>query len=64
MTDFRYSRTKKFIKEERVNGRTTQNRRNRRFKSMLHRDLLAMREVWKMLKNGAIRSIGEIGRQY
>ena len=64
MRDFRYSRTNNFRRGGGVDRRTTQYRRRKRFKSTFHRDLFAMREVWKMLKNGAIRSLGEIGRQY
>ena len=30
----------------------------------LRKDLLAMQQVWGMLKKGAITWIGEIGRQY
>ncbi len=32
--------------------------------SALRKDLLAMQQVWEMLKKGAITWIGEIGRQY
>ena len=32
--------------------------------SALRKDLLAMQQVWKMLKKGTITWIGEIGRQY
>ena len=39
-------------------------RRSKQFKSLFHRDLAAMNQVWKMLKQGAIRAFGEIGRQY
>ena len=38
--------------------------RSNNFKSPFERDLYAMNEVWKMLKNGATRWLGEIGRQY
>ena len=64
MRDFRYSGTNNFRRGEAVGRRNTQYRGRRRFKSTFHRDLFAMREVWKMLKSGAIRSLGEIGRQY
>ena len=38
--------------------------RGARFKSELDRDFAAMKRVWQMLRYGAIRMIGEIGRQY
>tara|TARA_Y100001968_G_C19021776_1_gene555477 strand:- start:357 stop:542 length:186 start_codon:yes stop_codon:yes gene_type:complete len=39
-------------------------RRKGRFNSSFERDLFAMAEVWRLLKEGTIRAIGEIGRQY
>ena len=39
-------------------------RRSKQFKSLFHRDLAAMQQVWAMLKQGTIRAFGEIGRQY
>ncbi len=33
-------------------------------KSPFEKDLLAMQEVWKMLKTGVIRWFGEVGRRY
>ena len=38
--------------------------RAEQFKSLFHRDLAAMNQVWAMLKQGTIRAFGEIGRQY
>ena len=35
-----------------------------RFKSELDRDFAAMKRVWQMLRYGAVRMIGEVGRQY
>ncbi len=64
MRNSRYSRTNNFRRGEGVDRRNTQYRGRKRFKSSFHRDLFAMKEVWEMLKSGAIRSIGEIGRQY
>ena len=32
--------------------------------SELDRDFAAMKRVWQMLRYGAIRMIGEVGRQY
>ncbi|KGG25424.1 MULTISPECIES: hypothetical protein [unclassified Prochlorococcus] len=36
----------------------------RRFNSDFERDLAAMNRVWRMLQQGTIRWLGEIGRQY
>ena len=35
-----------------------------RFASELDRDFAAMKRVWQMVRAGAIRMVGEIGRQY
>jgi len=35
-----------------------------RFASDLDRDIAAMKRVWQMIRAGAIRMVGEIGRQY
>jgi hypothetical protein len=35
-----------------------------RWRRELDADLLAMGRVWQMLRNGAVRMLGEIGRQY
>ena len=45
------------------NGRSSHHR-DSRLKSELDRDFAAMKRVWQMLRYGAIRMIGEIGRQY
>jgi hypothetical protein len=37
---------------------------NSRFPSELDRDIAAMKRVWQMVRAGAIRMVGEIGRQY
>lgn len=43
----------------------TQQRMNRdRFQSELDRDFAAMKRVWQMLRHGAVRMLGEVGRQY
>ena len=34
------------------------------FKTLFNRDLSAMNQVWRMIKEGTIRAFGEIGRQY
>ena len=64
MRNFRSSGTNNFRRGKGVDRRNTQYRGRKRFNSTLHRDLFAMKEVWEMLKSGAIRSLGEIGRQY
>ena len=43
--------------------------RNRRYdrsrvESELDRDIAAMKRVWQMIRAGAVRMVGEIGRQY
>ena len=35
-----------------------------RFASDLDRDIAAMKRVCQMVRNGAIRMVGEVGRQY
>ena len=35
-----------------------------RFPSELDRDIAAMKRVWQMIRAGAVRMVGEIGRQY
>ena len=42
----------------------TKFREGKRFSSVLERDFAAMASVWKMLRRGAVRAFGEIGRQY
>ena len=34
------------------------------FNNGLDRDIAAMRRVWKMLREGSVRWLGEVGRQY
>ncbi len=35
-----------------------------RFQSELDRDFAAMKRVWQMIRAGAVRMVGEVGRQY
>ena len=35
-----------------------------RVESELDRDFAAMKRVWQMIRAGAVRMVGEIGRQY
>jgi len=45
-------------------NRVEPGRGRRRFDSDLDRDLAAMKRVWQMIRAGAVRMVGEIGRQY
>ena len=38
--------------------------REPRFQSELDRDFAAMKRVWQMIRQGAVRMVGEVGRQY
>ncbi|MAR07129.1 MAG: hypothetical protein CL862_08525 [Cyanobium sp. NAT70] len=44
--------------------RRQQRTREPRFRSDLDRDFAAMKRVWQMIRTGAVRMIGEVGRQY
>jgi len=46
--------------ERRPEGRT----RHNDWQSELDADFAAMSKVWQMLRHGAVRMLGEIGRQY
>ena len=67
---FQSDNTVQSYRSERVRGqRPFDSRRrsgdgNTRFKSELDRDFAAMKRVWQMLRYGAVRMIGEVGRQY
>ena len=39
-------------------------KKKKHFNSILERDIFAMKQVLQILKQGTIRWIGEIGRQY
>ena len=39
-------------------------RQTNNFNNGLDRDIAAMRKVWKMLREGSVRWLGEVGRQY
>ena len=47
-----------------ADDRCSSSSRDARFQSELDRDFAAMKRVWQMLRYGAIRMIGEVGRQY
>ncbi len=61
-----YLSQEKLITERcpRIASRQIVNRKRVEAKSPFEKDLLAMQEVWKMLKAGAIRWFGEVGRRY
>ena len=44
--------------------RTRYRRDESRFDSDLDRDFAAMKRVWQMIRAGAVRMVGEVGRQY
>ncbi len=48
----------------RIANRQVDIRKRVEAKSPFEKDLLAMQEVWQMLKTGAIRWFGEVGRRY
>ena len=57
-------------RSERVRGQRPYDSRRRsgdgntQFRSELDQDFAAMKRVWQMLRYGAVRMIGEVGRQY
>ena len=67
---FQRDTTVQSYRSERVRGQRPYDSRRRsgdgntRFKSELDRDFAAMKRVWQMLRYGAVRMIGEVGRQY
>ena len=52
--------------EQRPSGGDSRNSRHdrSRVESELDRDFAAMKRVWQMIRTGAVRMVGEIGRQY
>ena len=67
---FRFMRLKshkshmKFEQQTISNYRRNKIRYSKTNKDALARDLLAMKEVWEMLKEGTVKWFGEVGRQY
>ena len=49
---------------ERYRPENHQRLNRERFQSELDRDFAAMKRVWQMLRHGAVRMLGEVGRQY
>ncbi len=54
----------RFPKKTIHNPRKRQAANSKHATNTFQRDLLAMKQVWKMLKTGTIRWFGEVGRQY
>ena len=67
---FQRDSTVQSYRSERVRGQRPYDSRRRsgdgntQFRSELDRDFAAMKRVWQMLRYGAVRMIGEVGRQY
>ena len=67
---FQPDNTVQSYRSERVRGQRPYDSRRRsgdgntQFRSELDRDFAAMKRVWQMLRYGAVRMIGEVGRQY
>ena len=49
---------------ERGDSRYSPRNRDAFRRSELDRDFAAMKRVWQMLRAGAVRMVGEVGRQY
>ena len=56
------SERKRIDKRYRPNSQRRQD--GDRFQSELDRDFAAIKRVWQMLRHGAVRMLGEVGRQY
>ncbi len=50
--------------DERYRPHSQRRQNGDRFQSELDRDFAAMKRVWQMLRHGAVRMLGEVGRQY
>ena len=57
-------RTSRKVTGYKITNRRKDVIRSKQFKSLFQRDLAAMNKVWAMLKEGTIRALGEVGRQY
>ena len=59
------TRTMNRIEQRPGRGDSRNSRHDRnRVESELDRDFAAMKRVWQMIRAGAVRMVGEIGRQY
>ena len=52
------------LRQRHGGGRRNVRRGDGQLRSELDRDFAAMKRVWQMLRYGAVRMIGEVGRQY
>ena len=57
-------RSKRVRGQRQLESRSRSGEGNTQFRSELDRDFAAMKRVWQMLRYGAVRMIGEVGRQY
>lgn len=54
---------RRYANRPRLDSRSTRSSEPR-FQSELDRDFAAMKRVWQMIRRGAVRMVGEVGRQY
>ena len=57
-------RSERGLRQRHGGGRRNGRRGDGQLRSELDRDFAAMKRVWQMLRYGAVRMIGEVGRQY
>ena len=57
-------RSERVFRQRHDDGRRRVHRGDGQLRNKLDRDFAAMKRVWQMLRYGAIRMIGEVGRQY
>lgn len=57
-------RSERVFRQGHDDGRRRVHPGDGQLRSELDRDFAAMKRVWQMLRYGAIRMIGEVGRQY
>ena len=62
--NFQSYRSERVFRQRHDDGRRRVHPGDGQLRSELDRDFAAMKRVWQMLRYGAIRMIGEIGRQY
>ena len=62
-SDQRY-RSRRYEERGSYASREARHADSARFQSELERDFAAMKRVWQMLRYGAVRMLGEVGRQY
>ena len=57
-------RSARGLRQRHGGGRRNVRRGDGQLRSERDRDFAAMKRVWQMLRYGAVRMIGEVGRQY